>query len=202
MSPSTYTPLPGTIPARVIAHLKTLPAGSELPTAALCEEIGQTATSGFGACVARALQAGLMAVRKAPDSGLLYWSLGDGEPQAPATQDIQEPEDAPSPAPATAAGLMSAWRPVRSVFDLGNASSEVEKPEVAQEPAAIEVPRFLPEEAEPIACTPHDDTDEPFVCALWSDGRLQMQRGNAEMLLTVHETRALLHYLDTVAVAQ
>lgn len=48
-----------------------------------------------------------------------------------------------------------------------------------------------------------EEADEPFVCALWSDGKLQLQRGDQELaLLSVDETRALLHYLDRVCAAE
>lgn len=57
---------------------------------------------------------------------------------------------------------------------------------------------------------PHEESDEepdeepePFVCALWSDGQLQMQRGDSELiLLSVDETRLLVHYLERMAVAE
>jgi len=203
----TYTPLPGTIPAKAVAALALLAPGAELSTAELCEAIGQPTTGGFGKCIALSLNAGLVKFRK--DGRLLYWSLGDGVQRQAAVQDVDEPEDVPPPAPTTAAALMSAWRPARSVFDLGGASSEEAKQEVEQ----------LPQEAEPIVYTSAqpdeaqqaaylaaigtDEKSQPLAFALWSDGRLQIQRGDTELaLLGLDETRALLRYLDRVTEAE
>lgn len=278
---TSYTPLQGTIPARAIAHLKTLPAGTKMATGALCDALGQGDANAFRTCMQKAIAAGLVKAQKQPGQLTLYWSLGDGKQAPPPSH---EPEDDEPPRPARP----SAWAfPPRTVFDLPaampDASSQVEKPEVEDLPApsapkpanclgwtpappaagpvdpvgaeemadavaasvpaaraasplappdleqregltASELFQRLPQEAEPIAYCMNtaaveaamlawvtqspepNDEPEPFVCAPWSDGRLQLQRGDTELaLLDLDETKALLAYLkwtgalDTVA---
>jgi len=88
----SYSPQPGTIPDRVIACLKRLPAGEEMSTGALLDALGQPTSFGLQPCMQAARKAGVVQARKRPGSRLLYWSLGagDAEPESPS-----EPDDDP-----------------------------------------------------------------------------------------------------------
>lgn len=74
----SYTPQPGTVPHRAIAYLEKQPAGTEFSTAALCEELGVD-TDGFSTSMGLARKAGLVRARK--EGRLLFWSLGEGQPE-------------------------------------------------------------------------------------------------------------------------
>lgn len=237
MTRAPYQPQPGTIPARTIAHLKTLGPGAELTTAQLCEEIG-TQDNGFHSCMGPALRADLVRVGKKAGQRFSYWSLGEGKP-AP------EPDPEPEEEEATTPAKPSAWAfPPKSVFELAEAttgaSCVVEKQEAKPKPAPAPKPAnalgwspappaagpvdpvgaeeiadaVMASAAHPVAAQPDAQqldayfkalhlTDEPkdelCVFALWSDGRLQLQRSGQELaLLSVDETRALLRYLERV----
>lgn len=237
MSRGPYIPQPGTIPFRVIEHLKTLPKGSEISTPDLCEALDLDLTGPFRAYMEGALRNGALksTVKPRGSRNVAHWSLGDGVPMPqpePEEEALEPLAETPKPA--------SPWAfPPRSVFDLAAAaSSKSEKQEAEPElapppkpanalgwvaappapPAAEQVADVAPEvtmvlpdcfdlmaealkpEAADAAAHPVDD---PFVCALWSDGRLQLQRADTELaLLTVDETRALLHYLERVCGAE
>lgn len=86
-----YNPQPGTIPARVIAHLESLPPGTFVSTAELSElldiQLYSVASSlahprSLGAVVSR---------HTASNRRALEWALGDGT--TPATNADDEPEE-------------------------------------------------------------------------------------------------------------
>lgn len=41
--------------------------------------------------------------------------------------------------------------------------------------------------------------DRPFVCAVFSDGRMLIEKGNTRIELTLAETKQLVHYMDRMA---
>jgi hypothetical protein len=88
----SYSPQPGTIPARVIDCLKRLPAGEEMSTGALLDALGQPTSFGLQPCMQAARKAGLVQARKRPGSRLLYWSLGAGDAEP---EGRSEPDDDP-----------------------------------------------------------------------------------------------------------
>jgi hypothetical protein len=73
-----YVPQPGTIPNRVIEHLKRLSPDTELATAVLAEIVGQD-TKQMAACLASPRKHGALIMRKRED-GIHVWSLGSGKP--------------------------------------------------------------------------------------------------------------------------
>lgn len=78
MSAGTYTPQPGTVAFRALAHLETLPAGAEIMTSALAEAIGAPALS-VGPCLEPALR-GRAVFRRQKDTHARspwWWSLTD-----------------------------------------------------------------------------------------------------------------------------
>jgi len=54
--------------------------------------------------------------------------------------------------------------------------------------------------AETVELFQADDEDDSFACALWSDGRLQLQIVGEEMVLSVEQTRVLVGYLERMGV--
>lgn len=87
---ATYTPQPGTIPARVIAYFSTLPAGTELATAVLAEAV-DVIPSCVMATLAAAVKHGAIICTKR--EGISYWRLGAGIPAT--NPQASEPDDAP-----------------------------------------------------------------------------------------------------------
>ena len=99
----SYTPQAGTFPARVIDYLRTLPAGAERSSVELADELDQDPL-----VVANLLgyprKAGALKARR--EGRVLYWSLGDGTPEAlphdyvpdePLRSVAREPNKAPAP---------------------------------------------------------------------------------------------------------
>lgn len=83
----SYKPTPGTIPHRVIEHLKTLPPGTELSTAVLADFVGQPKSS-MASCLSLPRDHGALKSRKHP-AGYMMWSLGDSTP-APKPDDYDK----------------------------------------------------------------------------------------------------------------
>lgn len=78
-----YLPLPGSVAATAIEHLKTLEQGFELSTHALAQAIGQVGDN-FGQYLSAAVRADML--RRRIEGGLAFWSLGrnmDGDVPAP-----------------------------------------------------------------------------------------------------------------------
>lgn len=236
MNSTSYCPVAGTIPFRVIEHLKKLPAGSEMSTPELLEALALEPSGPFRNYLETPIRHGLVkhVLKRFGSRTVAHWSLGDGVPPVRVRDEEPDADEVPTPAPATAAELMSAWKPARSVFDLGGPAPEPdEEPDdvpltathieaaaahalgaMASEPgpaldalfeALLPGPTNQPDEEDRAAYfasigIEEEAQDEPFVCALWSDGRLQLQRGDTELALLSHEeTQTLLHYLEKLA---
>lgn len=78
-----YETLPGTIPHRAVAHLKTLGAGVELSSAELASQIDVDATT-LVSTLRAAAHHGLVRRRESLTAGgrkSLFWQLGDGKPE-------------------------------------------------------------------------------------------------------------------------
>lgn len=73
----SYTPQPGTFPARAVEFFKSKPTGFEMSSAELAEELGQPAVH-VAPLLAHARERGAVSARK--DGKLIYWSLGDNVP--------------------------------------------------------------------------------------------------------------------------
>lgn len=79
----TYTPKPGSVPDRAIAHLRTLPPGTELTTDQLATVAGFERKNAT-AFLDPALRGGALARRKSDPSSWRsqdLWRLGAGTPQ-------------------------------------------------------------------------------------------------------------------------
>lgn len=96
MSAATYTPQPGTIAARVIAFFALRPAGFEMTTGVLADEL-ELDSNTLTPCLATPVKHGLL-VRERRD-GRMYWRRGSGvsaalqaEPVSLDAVDLQPPE--------------------------------------------------------------------------------------------------------------
>jgi hypothetical protein len=86
-----YTPQPGTIPARVIKHLQTLPPGTFVSTAALSELLDIQLYS-VASSLAHPRSMGVVVSRHTESNRrALEWALGDGKPLP--LPDDYEPEE-------------------------------------------------------------------------------------------------------------
>ena len=85
----TYTTTPGTIPHRVVEHLKAQPSGTSISTCELADALG-VEKYGITTTLQTAVRAGVLKSQSKPgDKRLLYWSLGDGVAQPPSA----DPDD-------------------------------------------------------------------------------------------------------------
>ena len=90
---AAFRPRPGTIGAKMLAHLQSLPAGTRLASAALAEAIGQPGdTRNLLAGAARYLETGLLKDGWIEGTRHRWWALGDGVPPADAKPD-EDDED-------------------------------------------------------------------------------------------------------------
>lgn len=123
-----YRPQPGTIPHRVLALLRSLPADTWLSKAEISEHIGQAPDAWSTAGLAKAKFAGLIQSRKDPDSFRHLFALGDGQPAPPPpVADDEEDSDLPAekrkPVKASAKALQHV-----SPWAAGAAASAAEAP--------------------------------------------------------------------------
>lgn len=108
-----YETQPGTIPHRVVEHLKTLEADAEVSAPELAETLGIDAAS-IVPCLITPCKHGALTRRKreARHSARQVWwyALGDGSPEEPARED-DEPLRSRAPSAAPAAAPASSWVP-------------------------------------------------------------------------------------------
>lgn len=170
----SYQPEPNSVAARVIAYLGTRPAGSSVTSAELSHQLGVPASS-FAGCLTSALNAGLVHKRWHDIAGgrsTICWVLG--------------------PRVVPAAGLPAQEQEPDHGELVANTVREPEPP-APPDPVAEEIKAIL--DAQEVA------TQAPagFACALFNDGRLYLELGDETMTLQVEHTRALLAYLERVA---
>lgn len=159
-----YIPQPGTIPARVIAHLESLPPGTFVPTAELSElldiQLYSVASSlahprSLGAVVSRHM---------ASNRRALEWALGDGTP--PAIQADDEPEEPLL----TNAGQLRTRGPMPP-------------PQLLRLPAAPTAAQWR-DDLKPA----ESRTSDHFRAGIFTDGSLLIEHGNA--VITLNPTQA------------
>lgn len=210
----SYIPQPGTLPARVVAHLQGLPPGTELATGVLADAL-DVDTRGFTPNLEYAVRGGLLTREKR--DGRLYWGLGTGERIVRESIDGEPDDDPivqrviPASAALPAAEAVKKLPKQRTVPAKATGVSLVDMPAwVAPVPAPVPEPKKRgpkpraklappPSAAPARAITPYKPKPGPakLRVALWSDGQLQIQRGDFELiLLAADETRQLVHYLE------
>lgn len=74
----SWVPIPGTIPALAVAHLRLFPKGTKQATAVLAEAIGHP-SQGLAAYLNTARTMGVLVAELPYGDRTLYWSLGDGQ---------------------------------------------------------------------------------------------------------------------------
>lgn len=172
----SYQPEPSSVAARVIACLKDRPPWARRATnAELSRQLGVPASS-FAGCLTSAVNAGLVHKRLVDDAGgrgTICWVLGP---------------------PVVAQAV-----PVAQAQDLAPEDSAT----AACPPAPEPPPPADPVVEEIKAILDAQETAQPatagFACALFNDGRLYLELGDETMRLQVEHTRALLAYLERVA---
>jgi len=173
---TTYVPQAGTIPAKVIAHLQTLPPGAELSTAMVLEAIGQPRDwHGLTSCMKTAVEHGVVSKRQ-DRAGWLMWSLLDRSTMVTAKPapladhtaiDDIEPENRPRRIQEHAKRLDKAEQALRTVED-----------------AAAELDLL-------------DVVDAEFVeVAISNTGRLLISTGIQQIALSPEQTKKVFQYLD------
>lgn len=177
----SYVPEPSSVAARVIAFLKAKPEGYLATNAELSHQLGVPASS-FAGCLTSAVNAGLVHKRWHDIAGgrsTIAWVLGPRVVEPAGLP--QEPDHEPPPALET----------VTTVLAMTRRDSEPTDPVVAEVKALLE-------RQETLTQAPADEA-ESFACALFNDGRLYLELGAETMTLQVEHTRALLAYLERVA---
>lgn len=184
---ATYTPQPGTIPARVIAYLNQLPPGTELATAVLAEAV-EVIPSAVQATLGAPMKHGAVICTKR--DGINYWRLGAGIPAA--HLQASEPDDAPviqRVIPAATAPRIQLPPPAPATKP---ARRTAKKPKAAPRPAPAPTHQLVPiEPARP-----------PMRLAVWSDGSLAIERGPERVDFTLDETRQIVRYLERMAATE
>jgi len=176
----SYVPEPSSVAARVIALLRAKPPGALITNAELSHQLGVPASS-FAGCLTSAVNAGLVHKRWHDIAGgrsTICWVLG---PRV--VEPVGLPQDVPqdhSPAPA-------AEPAVTAIATNGG----------EPDPVTVEIKSIL-DQQEATAPAPAG-APESFACALFNDGRLYLELGDETMTLQVEHTRALLAYLERVA---
>lgn len=175
-----YTPHPGTIAARALAHLQAQPPGTELASAVLADALDIDSASVIP-CLAAAISHGVLANTKR--MGLLYWRLGTGQPVTLQDRDADAPIQ--RTIPATAAPKPKALQaPQPAPAPPGPTAPRRTTPKPASTAVAIAI-------AQPIRTT--------LRLAVWSDGSLAIERGSEHMHFTVDESRQIVRYLERMA---
>lgn len=176
-----YSPQPGTIPHRVIEHLKTLPPGTELASAVLAEIIGQE-TRQMAACLVYPRKHGVLVMRQHED-GNHVWSLGNGMPTPP--PEDNEPDEPLHPVPKMPKKPASPFdlRKPRTLVARDAARTRGKDPQPVQAQAAA-----------PVTHTEPDTNRAKY--GIYSDGTFCVQRGVDAIWLTPSETEELGRFLQ------
>lgn len=174
-----YVPQAGTIPAKVIAHFKTLPPSTELSTAMVIEAIGQPAGwTGLVPCLKTAVDHGVMS-KRSDRNGWVWWRLVDPDHVIRA-----KPAD-------------EGQQTVEGV-DIGRVHTKpapledhtaIDDTEPGNRPESIQKQGRRPE---PGPATEAGD----FECALTNAGRLLINTGTDRVALSPEHTQQLMAYLD------
>lgn len=172
--PNPYTPHPGTIAARALAHLQAQPPGTELASAVLADALDIDRSS-LVPCLAAAISHGVLASTKR--MGLVYWRLGTGQPITLQERDPDSPIQRTIPAATVPKAQASPPATPRA--------KPSTPPRKASRPAPASTAITI---AEPIRTT--------MRLAVWSDGTLAIERGSEHMHFSVDESRQIVRYLE------
>lgn len=166
----TYTPTPGTIPHKVIAHLKTLGPDIELSTIEIADALDIDKTL-LAASLAPARQKGAVRSRIGTNR-VAYWCLGDGTP-LPRAEDYEPDKPlrtAPAPTPAVTS-IAPHW-----LGALPPDLAAVMAPEKRVNTEAVRIPA-------------------PLTSAIHCDGRVVLRKAGATLEATPDEARQLYAHM-------
>lgn len=198
---TTYVPQAGTIPAKVIAHLQTLPPGAELSTAMVLEAIGQPAGwHGLTACLKTAVDHGVISKRQ-DRGGWMMWGLVDpaaAKPAAHAGQGVDIDRVRAKPTPLSKQDIEGLDPETRAWLSRGTDDLKPATESASTEPAgaADEADLNALEPGNIIEIRRKQHESEAFECALTNNGRLLIQDGDARIALSPDKAQALMAYLD------
>lgn len=206
----TYTPLPGSVPARAVAHFKTLPDGAELCSAELAEAIGQEPAL-LAPCLQHARKMGVLVVARKLETGgprgALFWRLGtavdqlqavsalDAEKAARRAEDAGETRaDARAPSAPTPGPQLLNWKPAQPLYP---PPAEPEVPAVKESLTAEAAPTSRPEK---INIAPRE---QHLVTRAWfsSDGQLVVETPELELVFPRLEARQLVRTIKELGEA-
>lgn len=181
-----YNPKPGTVAYRALAHLATLEHGAEITSSRFSEALGVDVSS-LRACLQPALSAGRVFCRQKDREHVrspLFWSLTDHDAHRPVT---------PPPGPQTplqrAPAPAAAPRPAPSPTPVAELCRETLDPAAATPPGIAQSARQRRAQAAKPAEQDH------FAAALWTNGVLQIERGDDLLLLSAEQTQAVRRLL-------
>lgn len=171
---------PGTIVARVWAWLNTRPH-IQHSWIAIADALDIECTSGdLAMYVVAATDTGV--IKTSRINGVLHLMLKD-----PPTN-LQ-----PAVEPATSAPQALVHPPVITVSDAVKWPAEGVEPQPARK-------RPYKRKAEPtVESSTAPAEPRPFSCALFSDGRMLIEKGDTRIEMTLAETKRLVHYMDRMA---
>lgn len=187
-----YEPRPGTVAFRVLAHLETLPAGAEVMTSALAEAINAEASQ-IQPCLELALKAGQVFRRQKDDHirSPWWWSLTDhsGIPKVRSKPAFVQPQTpAPEPEPKPPRTVEEAWQRQGKPLPSGGIT-------VAPIVGPMVEFKGKPPSTNPSFPMAREHPEE-FRAALWSNGFLQIERFEGDLVILtrehVEQLRALL----------
>ncbi len=167
---STYQPEHSSVAARVIAYLKAMPEGATATNADLCHRLGVPEAS-FSGCLTASVNAGLVHRVSLNIDGCRNRVAWALGPRATA--------------PAEPAA--------REQETTQEEDATMTLPPAPPDPVVEEIKSIL--DAQEVAA----QAPAGFACALFNDGRLYLELGDETMTLQVENTRALLTYLERVA---
>ena len=155
-----YAPQPGTIAAKFIDHLKSLPVGTKVPTQVILDAIGQSDNTNVRMYLAPAIRAGLVQCSKATGERCLRWFLvteqqASDHDQAPAGSQETEPGvdefadlAGPPPSPDLTTSSVFALAHSRALDPAADQAAAKEPEEVTAQPGGR---KAWPFKAEPAA---------------------------------------------------
>lgn len=192
----SYEPQPGTIPARVVAHLRTHPPGTWLATAEITDACGLSdGQRNLQAYCVAAVGAGLLRSRKAEGERWLLWSLGNGKPLSPASEEDDDPP--------IRLRVPTALEPILKPEPKVTAREYIAAIERAvppdPEPEKVTEERVVEHIAAPAAAPPLPRARAGTAPARWgifSDGELHIQKAGAEIVLERFEFESLVGFLE------
>lgn len=204
---SGYVPQAGTVPAKVLAYLRTLPEGAEVATVPLLEAIRCSPADSKSMCGYMATAVAHGAVRKRrqfEDRRSLVWSLGDGRPVPVARDADDEPAANEPAAPAAPFALDAVWSPEPPPPPSKPAKAPRQKPARAAAAAASSgvATAKAPAVARPVLHAVAAAAPSPapgLRMALWTTGELMVELQGEEFMFTAQQTADLARYLAASA---